>query len=46
MSVVKVAAEPRPGAAPDELLSRYAATSVWSVLETSPTSNHTTPKEI
>ena len=42
----QVAAEPRPGAEPDELLSRYAATSVWSALETSPTSNHTTPKEI
>jgi xylulokinase len=42
----QVAAEPRPGAEPDELLSRYAATSVWSALETSPTSNLTTTKEI
>ena len=41
-----VAAEPRPGAEPDELLTRYAATSVWSALETSPSSNHTTVKEI
>jgi xylulokinase len=42
----QVAAEPRPGAEPDELLTRYAATSLWSALEASPTSNHTTPKEI
>ena len=41
-----VAAEPRPGAEPDELLTRYAATSVWSALETSPSSDHTTVKEI
>ena len=42
----QVAAEPRPGADPDELLTRYAATSVWSALETSPSSNHTAFKEI
>jgi len=42
----QVAAEPRPGAEPDELLTRYAATSGWSALETSSSSNHTTPREI
>jgi xylulokinase len=41
----QIAAEPRPGVEPDELLTRYAATSVWSALETSATSNHTSPKE-
>jgi xylulokinase len=42
----QVAAEPRPGAEADELLTRYATTSVWSALETSPTNNRTTAKEI
>jgi xylulokinase len=42
----QVAAEPRSDAEPEEVLTRYAATSIWSALETSPTSNHTTPKEI
>jgi xylulokinase len=42
----QVAAEPRPGAEPDELLTGYAATSAWSALETPPASNQTTVKEI
>lgn len=43
----QVAAEPRPGSDPEQLLSRYAATSAWSELEDrSGFASHTTGKEI